>query len=151
MLVRKVEEIIEPVLKREGIEIVDIEFKPRKGGSVLTVYIDKEGGIDLETCKQVSELISPILDVYDLIKSRYYLEVSSPGIERPLRKVKDFKRYVGSEVSVNTFNKIEGRRRFKGLLEKANENSIVIRVDSEEYEIPYPEISKANLVVEIEF
>ncbi len=151
MMVKKIEEIIEPILKKQGIEIVDIEFKPRKGGSVLTIYIDKEGGIDLETCKQVSELISPILDVHDLIKSRYYLEVSSPGVERPLKKVKDFMRYVGSEVSVNTFNKIEGRRRFKGLLEKADERSIVIKVDTKEYEITYPEISKANLVVEIEF
>lgn len=151
MLVEKIEKLIQPVLDKEGIELVDIEFKPRRNGSVLTIYIDKEGGVDLETCKRVSELISPILDVYDLIKSRYYLEVSSPGIERPLKKVKDFQRFVGSEVSVNTFNKIRGRKKFKGLLEKADENSIVVKVDEEKYEIPYSEISKANLMVEIEF
>jgi ribosome maturation factor RimP len=148
---RRVEELIEKVLEREGFEIVDIEFTARRGGSVLTIFIDREGGVDLDACAFVSEIVGPILDAHNVIAGRYFLEVSSPGIERPLRKAKDFARFAGETVVVSTVEPVRGRKNFKGTLVSAGDASFVVEVDGVEYEIPYESIKKARLHREIRF
>lgn len=147
----QVENLIERVLEKEGIEIVDIEYILGPKGGRLTIYIDREGGVDIDTCARVSELISPILDTTDIFKSRYYLEVSSPGIERRIRKRRDFERFKGKEVKVETRIPIEGRRNFKGTISDVYEESFVLREESGEHEIRFDDIKKANLVVDIKF
>ncbi|MCX7831943.1 MAG: ribosome maturation factor RimP [Actinobacteria bacterium] len=147
----QVENLIERVLESEGIEIVDIEYVPAPKGGRLTIYIDKEGGVDIDTCARVSELISPILDTTDIFKSRYYLEVSSPGIERRIKKRRDFERFKGREVRVETKVPVDGRRNFKGIISDVFEKSFVIAEESGEHEIRFDDIKKANLVVDIEF
>lgn len=145
------EQLIEKVLAREGFEIVDVEFTPRRGGSVLTIYIDREGGVDLDACAFVSEIVGPILDAHDVVGGRYYLEVSSPGIERPLRKPKDFQRFVGEDVVVATSAPVANRRNFRGRLVHAGDESFLVEADGVEYEIPYALVKKARLHREITF
>lgn len=148
---KEVEKIIKPVLENEGIELVGVDFKPRKDGSVLTVYIDRESGVDLDTCAYMSDLISPMIDVHKLIKGRYYLEVSSPGIERPLKSAADFKRFIGKKVAVTTKVEIGNRKNFKGELLRAEDNSFVMLVEGHEIQIMYESVLRARLIAEIRF
>lgn len=144
-------EIAEPVLESLSVELVDVEFKKEPAGWVLRLYIDKEGGVDLNTCQEVSEALNPLLDAEDLIPTRYFFEVSSPGIERPLRRKEDYRKFVGEEVFVNTFSPVDSRRRFKGRLKEALGEKFVIECEGKLYEIDYENVSKAHLVVEIQF
>ncbi len=149
---REIEAAIEPVLARDGFEVVDVEYARRGGAGVITVFIDREGGVDLDQCARVSEIIGPLLDTYDLVKGRYYLEISSPGIERRLRKPAHFQRHVGDEVRIQTRDPIESRRRFRGTLVVADDNACVVETeDGTQHRIPYDAIAKANLVVDITF
>lgn len=147
----QVENLIGKVLEREGIEIVDIEFVPAPKGGRLTIYIDKEGGVDIDTCVMVSEMISPILDTADIFKSRYYLEVSSPGIERRIKKKKDFERFKGSEVKLETKVPVDGKKNFRGLIGDVYDDYFVLEDSDGGHEIKFEDIKKANLVVEIQF
>ncbi|MDI6717300.1 MAG: ribosome maturation factor RimP [Actinomycetota bacterium] len=150
--IEKIEKLIEPIAEREGLEIVDIELKREAIGLVLRIYLDaREGKVNLDTLAKASELIGSILDKEDVIRQKYTLEVSSPGIERPLTKPEHFKRFVGSKVLVKTKNPIEGRKKFKGLLAEAGDESFVIETNSEGYKISYSNVAKARLHVEIEF
>lgn len=147
----QVEKAIEKVLSDEGIEIVDVEYVPAPSGARLVVYIDREGGVDIDTCARVSELISPILDVYDFIKGRYYLEVSSPGIERRIRKRRDFERFKGEKVKLETTEPVDGRKRFTGIIDEVGEKSFTLKAEDGNHEISFELIKKANLVVDIKF
>jgi len=93
--VRRIREVIAPVLERASVELVDLRMLPQKGRRVLRLYIDKPGGVDLHDCTTISREVSVQLDVHDLIPGRYTLEVSSPGLDRPLRTAPDFERNVG--------------------------------------------------------
>jgi ribosome maturation factor RimP len=117
----------------------------------LVIYIDKEGGVDIDTCVRVSEIISPLLDTTDLFRNRYYLEVSSPGIERRIRKKRDFERFKGSEVKVETVVPVDGRKNFKGTIGEVGEESFVLEAEDGSHNIRYEQIKKANLVVDIKF
>jgi len=150
-LEKEVEKLIEKVLEREGIEIVDIEYVPGPKGGRLTIYIDREGGVDIDTCVRVSELISPLLDTTDIFKSRYYLEVSSPGIERRIKKKKDFERFKGSRVKVETKIPVDGRKNFQGVIGEVGEDHFVLEQEKESHLIRFEDIKRANLVVDIEF
>ncbi len=143
--------IAAPVLESLSVELVDVEFKREPAGWVLRLYIDKEGGVDLNTCQEVSEVLNPLLDAEDLIPIRYFFEVSSPGVERPLRRKEDYRKFVGEEVFVNTFSPVDSRRRFKGRLKEASAEKFVIECEGKLYEIDYENVSKAHLVVEIQF
>lgn len=148
---REVEKLIEKVLEREGIEIVDIEYAPGPKGGRLTIFIDREGGVDIDTCVRVSELISPLLDTTDIFKSRYFLEVSSPGIERRIRKKRDFERFKGSRVRVETKTPIDGRRNFQGIIGDVADDHFMLEEEKGSYQIKFDEIKRANLIVDIEF
>lgn len=147
----KVEKIIEPYIKEMGVELYGVKFFSTPAGRVLRVYIDRQGGVDLETCEKVSVRVSPLLDLEDPIPYSYYLEVSSPGVERPLFKREHFYRYQGKRIFLKTFEPVEDRRSVSGEIKEAQPGFFVINCDEKEYKIEYTNVQKANLVVEIKF
>lgn len=147
MAIEGIRNLIEPVVEDMGYELVLVELTgSQSGGQVLRAYIDAPGGIVLDDCEQVSKQISAMLDVEDPIKGEYTLEVSSPGLERPLAKPEHFMRFLGSRVRLQTRSLHLGRRRFTGTLTEATDETCCIEVDGETYELPYRDIDKANLV-----
>jgi ribosome maturation factor RimP len=113
---------------------------------VLRIYIDKAGGVGLQDCERVSKQASALLDEENLILRRYVLEVSSPGIERPLFREADYRRFVGKEIRLITTETIEDRRKFTGLIRTFSEGILKLEFDGEMYQIPFSKIRKANLV-----
>lgn len=148
-VVTKIEEIIAPVIADLGLELVDINFVKEGGRWFLRVFIDQPGGIGLEECQLVSEKISPLLDEKDPIAQAYYLEVSSPGLDRPLKKTADFQRFNGSKINLTTYEPVDGRRKFKGKLVAASDLAITLKVDGHDVVIPMERIASARLVPEI--
>ena len=136
---------IEPLLEEEGVELVHVGYVRGRRPPMLRVLIDKEGGITVNDCQRVSELISPVLDASPLLRSRYVLEVSSPGFDRPLTKEKDFMRFAGQPVKVRTHSTIDGRKAFSGTLQGLSGTDIILDVKGSEYKIPLPEIASARL------
>ncbi len=143
-----VEGLVTPILESEGLELVDIEFQRETRGWVLRIYIDKEGGVTLNDCTVVSQQLSAILDVEDPIDTPYTLEVSSPGLTRPLKKIKDYERYKGRLVRIKTYQKIEGQKEFKGKLLGLEEDIVSLEIEGKIMSIPLKDIAKANLEYE---
>ena len=141
-----VTELINPVVEALGLELWGIEHVQQGGQSLLRIYIERGEGVTIEDCEKVSRQVSAILDVEDPIAGEYTLEVSSPGIDRPLFTVEQFKLYVASEVNIKLRNSLNGRRRFKGTITEVSGEDIVVRVDGEDYQIHQPDIEKAQLV-----
>ena len=139
-----------PVLEELGLELVDLEYLGSPTGKILRVFIDSPRGVDLDTCALASEKVSRILDEKDFIDSEYSLEVSSPGAERPIKKPKDFKRFIGSKVAVKTINRSkEDRRNYSGKLIEADLFGFAIELDDTKIEFKYEEVKSARLVLEI--
>jgi ribosome maturation factor RimP len=145
-VVARVWEMASSVAAGEGMEIVDIEFRPEgsRGGKVLRLYLDKEGGPRLDDLTRVSRQLSELLDGSSDVPGPFTLEVSSPGINRALKKVEHFVRYAGKKVRVRTREPIEGRRSFLGVLKEASENEIVVALEGREFRIALSLIEKAN-------
>lgn len=139
-------ELFDPVVVALGCELWGVEYLTQGRRSLLRVYIDKEEGIGVEDCERVSRQVSSVLDVEDPIHTEYTLEVSSPGMDRPLFKLSQFESSVGEQVAVRLRQPFEGRRKFTGLLKGIENEEIVLEVDSEEYVLPYELIDKANIV-----
>ena len=136
-----------PLAATEGLEIVDIELKPEggRGGRVLRVYMDKEGGPSLDELSRVSRGLSDLLDEHDdVVDGAYTLEVSSPGINRPLKRPEHFSRFVGKRIRVRTHDTINGRRSFVGELLEVSAEKIAVRQDGARWEIPFSQIDKSN-------
>ncbi len=133
MVKKKIEEIVaefaDPVVSSHSFELVDVEFIKEGTNWYLRIYIDKPGGIMIDDCKLVSEEISDILDKKDPIDQSYFLEVSSPGLDRPLKKDSDFERFKGELVEVKVFKPIDGRKIFEGELLGLIDNIITIKID----------------------
>ncbi len=147
---RNLAEIFEPVVVAMGYELVGVEFHAGGGHGTLRVYIDHEDGISLDDCAAISHQISGILDVEDPIGQAYDLEVSSPGLDRPLFKLADFARFSGRVARIKLLAGLNGRRNFKGELQGvADPDRIRIEVDGETFELPHADIAKANLVGEV--
>lgn len=142
-------QLLEPVIERQGYELADLELKVGSRDGVLRIFIDKPGGVGLEDCELISRQVSALLDVEDPVPGRYSLEVSSPGLDRKLTKPVHFQRFVGEEVKVETRFPVLGRRRFRGVLQAADEKSIVVVVDREPYELQIDGIETARLVPRI--
>jgi ribosome maturation factor RimP len=138
------------VLEPQGFELVDVEYRREGGQWVLRLFVDRPGGITLDDCSKVSRQIGDWLEVADIISHAYALEVSSPGIDRPLKKESDFERYQGRGVNVKTFGPVEGRKRFRGTLLGLREGKVEVEVDGQVYAIPREAISRANLDIESE-
>lgn len=127
----KTEELVQPLVDKNKFELVDVEYVKEAGTNYLRVYIDKEGGITIDDCEIISRALSDLLDEKDYIDEAYILEVSSPGLGRPLKKDKDFARSIGEEVDVKLFKPIEKQKEFSGILESYNDTEVIIRLDEE--------------------
>jgi ribosome maturation factor RimP len=146
-----IERIAEPVVTAEGMEIVDIEYRRENRGWVLRLYIDKEGGVTIGDCSNISSQVSHLIDVYELISHPVILEVSSPGLDRPLKKEKDFVKYNGRLIKIKTHDPIGKRKNFKGRLLDYSEGVVKIDIGVEIISLPLDKIAKANLEYEYHF
>jgi ribosome maturation factor RimP len=144
--VTRVWELAAPLVNSEGMEIVDIEFRYEgsRGGRVLRLYLDKEGGPNVDDLSRVSHQLSELLDTQDVVPGTYTLEVSSPGINRPLKRPEHFARFVGKRIRVRTRDSIDGRRSFLGTLQEVLENQITLKQEGAQYQIPFAVIEKSN-------
>jgi ribosome maturation factor RimP len=142
-----VERLLTPYLEREKFELVDIDYVKEGGNWFLRVYVDKEGGIDIEDCSRISEYLSQKLDEEDPIPNAYFLEVSSPGAERPLKKPKDFYWAVGKHVLVSTYEPFDGMKEFEGKLLSFDERNVVVQTAKRSYTIPYDKVAHARLAI----
>jgi len=145
--VEKLQNLADPLAKSMGLEVLKIEFSAERCDSVLRMYLDKaEGGVTVEDCEIFSRNLGPILDVEGDMPARYHLEVSSPGLNRPLASPKHFQAQIGKIVDLRTEEPIEGRRQFKGeLMRVVDDDAIVVQVDGKDYAIPLSGIKKAHL------
>lgn len=145
----KARALAEPMLAAEGLELVDLEFLKEHEGWVLRVFVDKPGGaVGLEDCARASHAIDPVLDVEDFIPHEYHLEVSSPGLNRPLTRPEHFARELGKRVKVKTFAPLgePPRKNFTGMLKAFADDKVTIEVEGAgTFEIPRKDIAKANL------
>lgn len=145
-IVKIVENLARQVTNSLEIELVDVEQRFRGRRPHITVYIDKPGGVFLGDCEKVSKSLGEQLDLEDPFPYSYTLEVSSPGVERPLKKAADFHRFKGHDIKIRTHEKLDGRQNFKGLLVDFKEDLIVLQTaDGEQIKIELKEVAKANL------
>ncbi|AST92023.1 ribosome maturation factor RimP [Sutcliffiella cohnii] len=146
-----VQQLMEPIVLEMNLELVDIEYLKEGSSWFLRVYVDKDGGIDIEDCGVVSEKLSEKLDDLDPIPHNYFLEVSSPGAERPLKKKEDIARAIGKNINVKTYEPIEGTKTFEGTLISFDNETLVIQVTiktkKKEVSIPYEKVAKARLAI----
>lgn len=142
------QDLIEPVVEKEGFELVRV-MTIGQANPTLQVMIDTLDGSDItvDDCATVSHALSDMLDEKDPIENRYSLEVSSPGLDRPLTKLKHFERWKGYEIKLETEDKVENRKRFKGKISDVVNENIVLTTDDMQYTIPFALVSKAKLVV----
>jgi ribosome maturation factor RimP len=148
----RVAQLVQPAIEAEGYSLVDIELKGKGGGRVLRLFIDKpEGGITLDDCQVVSELLSPMLDVEDIVDGRYFLEVSSPGINRRIKRRADFEKFAGSTVKIYMRSPVDGRRQLTGVLQGVENDDVLVRENRAGTEgirrVPLATIDRANLQV----
>ncbi|MGA9851623.1 MAG: ribosome maturation factor RimP [Gammaproteobacteria bacterium] len=136
--------ILEPAIEALGYELVELEFH----GGVLRVYIDQPDGVTVDDCEKVSRQMSAVLDVEDPIAGAYTLEVSSPGLDRPLRKPLDFQQRAGQRARIEMTLPLDGRRRFSGTLRGLDRDEVLIDVDGTLFRLPFAQIGKARLVPE---
>ena len=129
---QKAEALVAPIVEKYGFELVDVEYVKEGGNFYLRAYVDKPGGITVEDCETVSREFSDKLDEADFIDEAYIMEVSSPGLGRPLKKEKDFKRSLGEEVEIRTYRPINREKEFYGILTAYDENSVTIDCEGEE-------------------
>jgi len=144
---QRLEDLLAPVVASLGCELWGLEYLPQgKHQSLLRIFIDKADGIGVEDCERVSRQASSVLDVEDPITSEYTLEVSSPGMDRPLFKIEQYSKCAGEQASVRLRIAYEGRRNFKGLLKGVEGDEVVLEIDGEEYLLPFELIDKANII-----
>lgn len=138
--------LLEPTVERLGYELCDVEVKVGRRDGVVRLFIDKPDGVGLEDCEVVSHQVSAVLDVEDPLPGHYVLEVSSPGLDRRLKKPEHFQRFMGEDVRVKLRFPIDGRRNFRGALKAADEEHIEVEVDGESHRLPMATIATARLV-----
>ena len=131
-IVERTEKLVMPIIEENHFELVDVEYVKEAGTWYLRLYIDKEGGITIDDCETVSRLFSDKLDEEDFIDDAYIMEVSSPGLGRPLKKEKDFKRSIGKEVEIRTYRPIDKQKEFFGVLTAYDESHVTITLDDQE-------------------
>ena len=147
---KQVTELVQPVLEEIGFELVEVEYLSKYGRWDLIIYIDKEGGVNIDDCAKVSSEIGDLIDIKDVIEHEYVLEVSSPGLNRPLNKETDFVRAIGKKIKVRMRDPIKGRRNFTGYLKEFRDRTLYLETGNEIITLSWPGIGKANLVYEFE-
>jgi ribosome maturation factor RimP len=144
-IVARVEAIIRDVVEHEGMELVDVAYHREPYGWVLRVFVDRQGGVTVDDCSFISSQLGDILDVQEVMTHRYRLEVSSPGLNRPLKTERDFQRFTGQTARVATRFAVDNRKNFKGRLVACSGETLVMAVDGTDYRIPLQAIKRANL------
>ncbi|WP_123040082.1 ribosome maturation factor RimP [Cohnella candidum] len=142
-----VEEFAVPYLEEHGFQLVDVEYVKEGSNRFLRVFVDKDGGIDIDDCGRISEFVSAKLDELDPIEEAYFLEVSSPGAERPLKKADDVAKAVGRHVFVTTYEQIDGAKEFEGRLDGFDGNTMTIVIGRKKVAIPYDKVASARLAI----
>ena len=143
-------DMVRGVVEPMGYELVGVEHRAQgESGDLLRIYIDKDAGVRLADCTAVSHQLSGVLDVEDPITGEYSLEVSSPGLDRPLFELEHFERFAGQEVKLKLSRAQDGRRNFRGLLAGVDGDTVLVQVDGETYRLPYGQIDSARLVPKI--
>ena len=149
-IIDEVSRLVAPVIEDMGYELVDVEYATNYGKWVLRLYVDKEGGITLDDCALTSREVGDLIDVKDIIDHEYVLEVSSPGLNRPLKKEKDYLRALGKKIRLRTISPVEGRRNFTGTLKTFQEGTLGLEMEGGLVNLVWQEVEKANLVYEFD-
>jgi ribosome maturation factor RimP len=146
--------LLEPIVVREGFELVEVEWAREGPAWVLRLYVDHPGGVNVDHCQELSRTVEPVLDVEDFIEPAYQLEVSSPGVDRPLRKPGDFKRFAGQRARLKAFGPVDApggpRKNWTGTLRGFKDGAVEIEVDGTLHRVPLDRIAKANLEYDFE-
>ena len=145
---REVEELAEALLLGEGMELVDLDYRGQGSRWLLRLFIDKEGGVTIDDCANISRQLGDLLDVKDIIPQAYVLEVSSPGLNRPLRKKEDFSRFAGQQVQIRLNSPLAGRKKIAGRLVGVENEAVIVEASEGRYSVSLKDIDKANLIYE---
>lgn len=147
-ILEKVRQIASPLAAQEGLELVEVEIGGASGRQALRLFIDKPGGVSLEDCSALSRALSAALDVEDPVAGAYDLEVSSPGLDRPLRTPEHFQKFRGQKVRLKTYGPVPGcenRKTFVGTLQGYEDGQVLVEVDGRLFRVPHAQVSKANV------
>lgn len=147
MIKDKLKQLLEPVIEDAGYQLWGIEYLAQGKHSLLRIYIDNPEGIGIDDCERVSKQVSSLLDVEDPISGNYNLEVSSPGISRPLFFTWQYKKYIGSDVQLKLIKPLKNKRKITGTIASVSDDAVVLEIDQEQHEILFSAIAKANLTV----
>lgn len=145
---QRVSVLVEPLIKEKGLELVDVEYMKEGAHWYLRLFIDKEGSVDIDDCTEVSHAVSGLLDTSDVILQSYILEVSSPGLERPLKKNEDFQRFQGKLITIKTNKLFKGYQEFSGYLVGLENEEIILEYEGKRMAIPRSVVKKAHLSIE---
>jgi ribosome maturation factor RimP len=145
-LIEAITELTEPIISSEGLELIDVEYQKEPRGWVLRFYVDTEGGVTINHCSRLSQQIGDVLEIKDIIPHAYVLEVSSPGLNRILKREKDFSGSIGKTIKVKTCQPIEQRKNFQGTLLDCAQEKVTLKIDNQDVVIPLSLISKAHIV-----
>ncbi|STX30076.1 NusA-like protein [Legionella beliardensis] len=148
MIRKDIQELIEPLVNQLGYVLWGCEYLLQGKHSLLRIYIDKENGVNITDCERVSRQVSALLDVEDPIQGHYSLEISSPGIPRPLFDREHYRQYIGSDVMLKLHKPINGKRKIKGIIQSVTNDAFTLKVNDEQYEVQFSQIVKANLIGE---
>ncbi|PID47612.1 MAG: ribosome maturation factor RimP [Proteobacteria bacterium] len=143
----QLDQLIQSVVTGLGFEVWGYEYRPHAESALLRIFIEKEGGVCIDDCTQVSRQIGAALDVEDLIPVAYVLEVSSPGVDRVLFTPEQYHPYLGESLKVRTRTPVEGRRNFRGTIKSVSDTHVTVSVDNEAFEIPFDVVDRARLVM----
>ena len=138
-----------PVLEEMGLELVEVQYRREQSGWVMRLIIDKQDGISLEDCAAVSREISQLLDIEDFVDQAYNLEVSSPGLNRPLKSMADFERFTGRKAKIKTIEPIAGEHVFIGRIKKTEGETIILEIGRKEVTMPFSQVARARLEIEL--
>jgi ribosome maturation factor RimP len=148
-ILERVRELAEPIIKELNLDLVGIEYLPQRGRGIVRITIDKDnGGVTLDDCTKVNREVGYILEIKDLFFHPYQLEVSSPGLERPLKTLGDFEKFLGRKVSLKTSDLLNGKKIFKGTLKQVQNGTVLLEMDGGLWEIPFGLVRHAKLVYE---
>jgi ribosome maturation factor RimP len=148
-LAKMIESKISPVAADMGYELVNVELCTDYSGQVLRIYIDKDGGVSLSDCESFSREIGRLMDVEDMINGRYHMEVSSPGLDRVLKREVDFRKFMGRKIRLCAHSPVEGRKNFAGTIGEVVDGRVLINCDGRDWPVELSNIKKANLEFEL--
>ncbi len=149
MTQNELHELIKPVVHSFGCVLWGIDYRPMKQGALLRIFIDKDTGVTLDNCSDISRQVGALLDVEDLIQVHYTLEVSSTGVDKPLMSLEHYRQYIGEVVKVRLKWPVDGQRNFTGIISAVDEEAVEIDVDGEKARLPYDSIGRGRLQIEI--